>query len=633
MEVHLRELFGMFQQQFGLSPPGLGAASTTSLLKIDGSSAALIKAIFRAAAALHRSNPWKRFKAPHLFGVKIGKDSEWPQGRQPFCCVQFAGGGGMGDLVVNLFRSEDDAVGMTGIGSGGQVKMLPSKGLLRLAFVPEAELSAGNRKMIKSLGLDIAGPKAFPMVDGVYSTKGLSNGFPSFRNPSLEELRWLYACLRALTQVHSLLQQVDGKGRGRTGSNATFEEFTQTVDVQWPSEDAKPWDVSSVRVSYPPRDDREEQSSPPGLAEQIDASKEMVSFSIPRQCAMCERDVPANCAPRCSRCKAVIYCGHACQKQHWKEIHKGSCELYKAMIEREEELELKGFLFPCLMENACKWLESLGLHGKGMWRRMCECFKQCPYGLLPIPEGGGLAGAWGVERGKYPADGPLLDYIGSGENPAVVLLSGWAEYYDVRGLPLSSPVATFLSFPLSLYHVVTALSVTTKNLLAKGREVVVHYLGPEGELDWLPAFSELGNLLSGSSNLHIMMIGPEVPSSLSRSATSLGERLKVTFVKGLYQEEANSLPSPQVVVAFNSGLETYTSWMGALEVIKAQAVSAFFTDNTETCCANAKQVLRATGLHISYPVTPNPFRSPVRKQMPSVNLPGFSNGFVFGVNT
>lgn len=300
-------------------------------------------------------------------------------------------------------------------------------------------------------------------------------------------------------------------------------------------------------------------------------------------------------------------------------------------MEREEELEIKSFLFPCLMEHSCKWLESMGLHGKGMWRRLCGCFKACPYGLLPPAEGGGQAGAWAAEHGKYPPDAPLLEYVG-GENNSMVL-SGWPEYYDLRGLPASSPVAVILSFPLTLYNIVTSLCVQTKNLLSKGREVVVHYLGPEGELDWLPAFSEIGYLLGGSGSLHIMMIGPEVPTALAGGMTALNRKIRVSYVQGLYQEEANALPTPHVVVALNSQLETHSSWMGALEVIKAQAVPAFFTDYAEPCCVNAKQVLRATGLHISQPVTANPFRSPVRNQISNTNLPWYSNGFVFGVNT
>ncbi|CAM6091629.1 unnamed protein product [Calypogeia fissa] len=621
MDSHLKELFGHFQQQFGLGP-GLGSGSGTSLLKVDGLSTAFIKALFRALAALHRSQPWKRLKSNHLFGVKVGKSPDWSDSRQPFGCVQFVGGGMAGDLGLNIYRTASDATTHNGSKGLANMKSIPQKGFLRISFGPEAELAPGNRKMIRSLGLETSGPRAYPALDVVFSTKGIADGFPSFRNPNLEELRWLYACIRALTQVHPTLQL-------EHDASNVFEETSQMVEVPFPADDLREKSVT-VRVTYPPRDENEDQNnSLPKLSETLDISSEHTE--VPRQCVVCEKEVPAERAPRCSRCKAVIYCGHVCQKQDWKEVHKGVCELYKAMMERVDELEIKGFTFPRLNEQPCKWLEGVGLHGKGMWRRLCGCFKHVPFGLLPPPEGGGWAGAWGVEHGTYPPDAPVLDFDkNNGTN--VALLSGWGEYYSLRGLPMSSPVAAILSFPLSIYSIVTSLCLLTKNMLSKGREVVVHYLGPEGELDWLPAFTELAYLLSGSGSLHIVMVGPDVPSSLSGEVTSLGRKLKVTFVQGLYQEEANALQPANVVIALNAGLDRSETWAGALEVLKSQSVPAFFTDYAEPCCVNAKQVLRATGLQISHPVAPNPFRSPVRNQIPSTNVPWFSNGFVFGVN-
>lgn len=622
MDAHLKELFGLFQQQFG-STAGQGAGSGSSLMKIEGISGAFIKAIFRAAAALHRSNPWNRYRSTHMFGIKVGKDSDWHGGKQVFSCFQFVGGAGNGDLGFNAFRSEEDA--NANGGSSKQIKFVPQNGFLRVVFRSEAEISPANRRMIRTLGLEIAGlSNYFPVIDVVYS---VSDQLPLFRNPELEELRWLYACMRALVQIHPMLKENDKHG--------VFEDFIQSVDVQWPADDPKAWEIVSVRISYPPKSGQEQVNLPPKLAENSEdySMDEHVNWIVPRQCAMCLKEVQADMAPRCSRCKAVIYCGHPCQKRHWKDAHRSSCELYRAMMEREEELELKVFVFSCLLEHPCKWLDSVGLHKKGMWRRLCKCHHHCPFGLLPPPEGGGLAGAWGVEHGKYPPDSPLPGYIGRESTSSMVLLSGWAEYYGLRSLPLTSPVAALLTFPLTLYHILTALSISAKNLLAKGREVVVHYLGPEGELDWMSAFSEIGHLLCGSGSLHIVMVGPEVPSSLSGSVSAVGNKMKVTLVQGLYQEEAHYLPSPQVIVALNCGLEAYDSWKGALELIKTLGVTAYFTDDSELPCANAKQILRAAGLQISYPVTPNPFRSPLRNQTPSSNLPSFSNGFVFGVNS
>lgn len=35
---------------------------------------------------------------------------------------------------------------------------------------------------------------------------------------------------------------------------------------------------------------------------------------------------------------------------------------------------MKIFMFPCTADQPCKWLESLGIHQKGMWRRKCSCY-------------------------------------------------------------------------------------------------------------------------------------------------------------------------------------------------------------------------------------------------------------------
>ncbi|XWS19431.1 hypothetical protein CRYUN_Cryun31cG0015300 [Craigia yunnanensis] len=282
------------------------------------------------------------------------------------------------------------------------------------------------------------------------------------------------------------------------------------------------------------------------------------------------------------------------------------CGLYRAMMEREEELVMKIFMFPCSANQPCKWLESLGIHQKGMWRRKCSCYSHCPFGPLPIK--GGLWDSWGgLDDEEYPRDSPFHNHLRDGIS-SPILLSGWSEYYNLRSLPSSSPVADILSHPLTVYYMLTALSISSKNLLLKGKEVILHYLGPEGGMDWMPAFAEISHLLNGLGNIQIVMVGPEVPTSLSGTISGKSSRVRVN-------------------------LKGYASWGGALDLIKAMGIPAFFTEQSEILCANAKQVLRGAGLHITHPVTPNPFRSPVKNHDSSSNLPSYSNGFVLGVNT
>ncbi|KAL5978522.1 hypothetical protein ACLOJK_029639 [Asimina triloba] len=609
MDAHLKDLFARFQEQFG-SGPGLGPGSATCLLRVDGIPPAFLKSLFRAAAALYRTDPWKRFRPAHLFGLRVGKDSDWSPKKQPFPCFQFIGGDG-GDLGLHMFRSDHDARQITG---PRDTRRLPNVDILRLTFVPDPLLHPSNRRMVRSLFLEPSGD-LFPVIDVARCCTQSGDGDRGirFRHPTMEELRYVYAFMKAIALVHTLIQPVKEVALPKWRP-VNYEPFIETVDVQWPPEVAKSSDVVAVTISHPPGQVYEEkQSSTP--VKKVDPVKDespavdlKMNWGAPRQCSLCDKEVYGEQSVCCGRCGAVVYCGPVCQKQHWKDTHKTTCGLYKAMMEREEELAMKIFVFPCFVEHPCKWLESVGLHQKGMWRRKCSCYLHCPFGLLPA-KGGRISDSWGgLDDGDYPPDSP---FDGRDKNSTPILLSGWSEYYNLRSLPLSSPAAVLLSYPLTVYHILTALSISSKNLLLKGREVIVHYLGPEGELDWMLAFAEIGHLLNGSGNLQIVMVGPEIPSDLSGTTSGIGSRVRVNLVRGVYQEEATYLPSPHVVVALNSGLESGGSWVGALELIKSMSVPAFFTDQSEISCTNAKQVLRGAGLHITFPMMPNPFRSPL----------------------
>ncbi|KAF2304977.1 hypothetical protein GH714_000840 [Hevea brasiliensis] len=632
MDLHLKSLFDRFQEQFG-SGPGLGPGSGTCLMTVEGIAPNFIKSIYKACAALYRTDPWRRLRPPHFFGIRVGKDSDWSSKKQPFPCVQFIGGDG-GDVGFYLFRSENDAKKMTG---SRETICVPNVELLRVTYEPESLMFPSNRKMIKSLSLEVSGTDRFPVID---VARCMSSGVLRFRHPTLEELRFVYALVKAMSLVHPLLQE-DKEGAPKWSKLMYFEPFIETVDVNWPPEMAKGYDLVAVTISHPPGQAYEEKgsstasSTPTKYAErpreEIFIDVRANSNSNLRKCIMCEKEVHGEQALSCGQCRAVVYCDSFCQKQHWKETHKSMCGLYKAMMEREEELVIKIFVFPCSAEQPCKWLESLGVHQKGMWRRKCSCYSHCPFGLLPVK--GGLWNSWGgLDDNEYPRDSPFLNHLGDGIS-SPILLSGWPEYYNLRSLPLSSPVADILSHPLTVYYILTTLNISSKNLLLKGKEVILHYLGPEGELDWLPAFAEISHLLNGSGNIHIVMVGTEVPTNLSGSTSGISSRVRVNLVRGIYQEEATYLPSPHIIVALNCGLDSYMSWGGALELIKSASVPAFFTEQSEISCGNAKQVLRGAGLHITHPVTPNPFRSPVKTHGTSSNLPSYSNGFVLGVNT
>ena len=79
-------------------------------------------------------------------------------------------------------------------------------------------------------------------------------------------------------------------------------------------------------------------------------------------------------------------------------------------------------------------------------------------------------------------------------------------------------------------------------------------------------------------NVQIVMAGPEVLMNLSGTTSGVGSRVRVNLVRGVYQVDGSYLPSPHFFIALNSGLESYSRWSGALDLIKSMGVPAFFTD-------------------------------------------------------
>ncbi|KAL0727331.1 hypothetical protein Bca4012_023424 [Brassica carinata] len=386
MDLHLKNLFGRFQDQFG-SGPGLGPGSGVCLMKLEGISPNIIHSIFRASASLFRSEPWKRLRPGHLFGVRVGKDSDWSGKRQPFHCVQFIGVDG-GDIAIYIYRSMSYALKMTDDDSW-EMDRVPNVEVLRVTYELESLMLPCNKRMVKSMCLEVSGNDRFPVID---VARCMTSGELQFRNPTLEELRLVFAVMKALSLVHPLLLQEEKQVKGLPRM-MKFSPFIETVDVQWPPEMFKGHDFVAVTVSHPPGQSYEQKWNKTAVMAGDDDELELVSDMTNlrvgqgaeaglRKCTMCDISVHRDESVCCSHCRATIYCGSECEKRHWREMHRSVCNLYEAMMSREEELKMKIFTFSCYAENPCEWLESLGIHKKGMWRRQCSCYSQRPFGLL-----------------------------------------------------------------------------------------------------------------------------------------------------------------------------------------------------------------------------------------------------------
>ncbi|EOA18368.1 hypothetical protein CARUB_v10006889mg, partial [Capsella rubella] len=350
MDLHLKNLFGRFQDQFG-SGPGLGPGSGVCLMKVEGISSNIVQSIFKASASLYRSEPWKRLRPGHLFGVRVGKASDWSGKRQPFQCVQFIGGDG-GDIGVYMYRSTSYALKMTD--DSWEMARVPNVEVLRVTYELESLMLPSNKRMVKSLSLQVSGTDRFPVIDVARCT---TSDELQFRSPTLEEIRLSIAIMKALSLVHPLLLQEES-GLPRT---IKFSPFIETVDVQWPPEMFNGHDFVAVTVSHPPGQSYEQKSKKTMMAredEVLELVAGMTNLGVGEgvkagfsQCTMCEKSVHRDECVCCSHCHAPIYCGSDCENRHWREMHRSVCSLYEAMMSREEELKIKTFNFLCYGVN------------------------------------------------------------------------------------------------------------------------------------------------------------------------------------------------------------------------------------------------------------------------------------------
>ncbi|CAN4124301.1 unnamed protein product [Withania somnifera] len=271
-------------------------------------------------------------------------------------------------------------------------------------------------------------------------------------------------------------------------------------------------------------------------------------------------------------------------------------------------------------ETRCSFLIKQGIHCVGMWTFECSCgtstaILDC---LRPIK-------CWNLSSALCPCKEP--------STPSPKLFSGWKEYYEWRCIPLYSPVALLLHWPLTLYLVIK-LAVQGDLIPEISNELCIHYLGPEKELHQLAVFSEL-HAVFPDVRIHIDLVGPAIqeerngerielrdyahctetnckckcltencgPTSLPSGSSAIILKLHAGCYHDCYKDLLKGSP-PNLIVAPNAGVAAYRSWQQTIELIKEIKVPAFFSDyceeacNLATCCISS-----VTGASPTIPVS------------------------------
>lgn len=365
-----------------------------------------------------------------------------------------------------------------------------------------------------------------------------------------------------------------------------------------------------------------------------DLHNEKIPKSIDfRMCYKCALRGSENMFHSCVCCDAVLYCDEECQLKSWQDDHNIWCKKLKQYMEIESQMANLPFEFIKYTTNRNFTLKKLGsllqkndVYDKGLWRRECQNTDKffIPFGELDSSEKPYALPLEGAVLEIPPTEPPAF------ENP----LSDWSDYYNFRGFWFDSIICGLLHYPLTLYWIITNnlqndYPSTFENIKLT-QSINVHLIGAEKEAEMFLPFLELARLLK-PFELHLHLFGDELSEKVHNKVYKQGN-LTFQVHAGLYHaSNLNNLPQPHFAIGFNAGLSAYVGFMETIHILLKQAIPFYCTDYCRYSIAHTKKTLKVTKISsLSKPVI-NPFRSPFRIVSPELNLPQYSNGFVFHI--
>ncbi|XP_010362533.2 zinc finger MYND domain-containing protein 15 isoform X2 [Rhinopithecus roxellana] len=383
-----------------------------------------------------------------------------------------------------------------------------------------------------------------------------------------------------------------------------------------------------------------------------------------RTCHVCHRHSFEVKLTPCPQCSAVLYCGEACLRADWRRCpddvsHRFWCPRLASFMDRAGELAALPFTYTAEVTsetfNKEAFLATRGLT-RGYWTQLSM--------LIPAPGSSrhprGSMPSLSLLRGGDPyqllqGDGPAL-MPPVPPDPPRALFGSWQDYYTWRGLSLDSPTAVLLTYPLTVYYVITHLvpqSFPELNIQNK-QSLKIHVVEAGKEFDLVMVFWELLVLLPHVA-LELQFVGDGLPPESDQQHFTLqrdGPKVSVRPGSGISARPSSGTkekgarrdlqikvsarpyhllqgPKPDLVIGFNSGFGLKDTWLSSLPRLQSLRVPAFFTESSEYGCVMDDQTMAvATGGGTS-PPQPNPFRSPFRLRAADNCMPWYCNAFIF----
>ncbi|GJE89312.1 zinc finger MYND domain-containing protein [Phanerochaete sordida] len=470
------------------------------------------------------------------------------------------------------------------------------------------------------------------------------------------------------------------------------------------------------------------QDSTRRLARELNAAQKAglpidgFAFGVVPTCLRCGDMIFTPAKPmKCSACKAIIYCSKACSRKDWttpwgpgQPTHRDLCGDYKRHMERLPAFQAETVSFPWgrleldgmfNFDIARARFDVLGGTGTGFWshcggvaphrqretRAVMHPRKKLPRGLDVLRQE--LAHVDGADLFLHdrhlsdeegwklaPEFVPFRDLARMPEarRPQMVAsyargVSDWDSWHEWRKLPKASPAALLMTYPLSVYHMLTGvleLTTPTSGLPNNRVSMCVHLLGVEVELNYLPIFAELALLLP-YHDITLVLFGHGIKTltdAAARAQTVPGSPLQRTLVNGspifeyaapralgsgtltVLLHTANALWThrgmqalqhtapelyPDALLALDAGLGTYTAWQEVLHVAHGVripfAVTEYLEQSLEWAVRHTIPVVLGHDPARTHAIAPNPFHRPGQRALPCMRLPNFVNGFTLCV--
>lgn len=243
-------------------------------------------------------------------------------------------------------------------------------------------------------------------------------------------------------------------------------------------------------------------------------------------------------------------------------------------------------------------------------------------------------------------DDILMAKLNHNPESNMVELNSWEDYYKLRRIPLTSPVSLLLTFPLTIYYALLkhgSVPITVANMLR--RQLRIHLVGIEKELNFIDIFKELAYILPQDLHVELVFIvrhdmlpsayKSESDGKTHRMKIKMGLNLTIIIESGIYNESLDpnfdcGTGPPDMVIGLNAGLYAYKSWRSVIDYLNCyKGVIGVFTDYNEYSGVNCASL---GGTKARETLVINPFRQPHALPVYSMNLPQFSNGFMYAIN-